>query len=276
MIIDMHVHLKSAGPNELADELKTFVKECEIHNTKVCILGCVELTGFSNDEVLKICQQYSDYFIPFAFVDLWDNIDDISIAQLKEQGFRGLKCIRPYHPYDHDLYMPIYAAAEKLDMPIVFHTGVIFQHDRDSKVQRPMLRNMAPITMDRIARSFQRLNIVMAHLGTKMFREQAAELIKFHPNLYADLAGSGSWHALQPAELVALAKLSTSEIDADYRFFRKLLFGSDSYTSMPDMLGRAKEGYEKLLVRTGVPQTIIDDIMGGTLAKWLNKTELYE
>jgi len=272
MTIDTHVHLKSAGPNELAAELKTFVKECEIHNTKVCILSAgVGLTGFRNDEVLNICRQYSDYFIPFAFVNLWDNIDDISIARLKEQGFRGLKCICPYHPYDHDLYMPIYAAAEQLEMPIVFHTGVIFQHANDLKVQRPMLRNMTPLTMDRIARSFQRLNIVMAHLGTKMFREQAAELIKFHPNLYADLAGTGSWNALQPAELVALAKLSTTEIDADYRFFKKLLFGSDSYTYMPQMLGRAKEGYEKLLFRTGVPQTIIDGIMGGTLATWLKE-----
>jgi predicted TIM-barrel fold metal-dependent hydrolase len=272
MTIDVHVHLKSADPGKLDDELKNFVSACEINNTKACILGAgVELTGFRNDEVLKICQQYSDYFIPFAFVDLWDNIDGISICQLKEQGFKGLKCIRPYYAYDHDLYMPIYEAAEKLEMPIVFHTGVIFQNSHDQEHRRPMLRNMMPLTLDRIARSFPHLNIVMAHLGTTMFREQAAELIKFHPNLYADLAGTGSWLAMQPSELVTLAKLSTLEIDPDLRFFKKLVFGSDSYTYLPDMLGRAKKGYETLLERTGIPQEIVAGIMGGTIASWLKE-----
>jgi predicted TIM-barrel fold metal-dependent hydrolase len=272
MNIDIHVHLKTENHAVWQDELKQFVKACEANETRACLLGgSRRIIGFSNDEVLTACKEYKDYLIPFAMVDLWaKNISPPSIiAQYKEQGFKGLKCIMPYYPYDHDSYMPIYEAAEQLEMPIVFHTGVIFQHSYDTVSKRPSLRNMEPLTMDRIARSFQKLKIVMAHMGTTMFREQAAELLKFHPNLYADLAGTGSWYELQPSRLLELSKPTAAEFDPEMKFFRKLVLGSDAYTCFPDMINRSNRGHEELFARINLPKPIIDDIMGKTVASWL-------
>lgn len=272
MYIDSHVHLKRSKNSSLDEDVKLFCQRCEKQNRKVCILGAgVKITGVDNSDLLKYCKQYSDFLIPFAFVDLQKNVDNVSVYQLKEQGFKGLKCIIPYYAYDHDLYMPIYEEAEKLNMPIVFHTGIIAQFPWDRELRRPSLMNQMPITLDRIARSFQDLKLVMAHLGTTMFREQGAALLKFHPNLYADLAGTGSWQALQPAELNDLSKHSTLEINKNYNFFKKLVFGSDCYTHTPEMVERAKTGHENLFARIGLPQEIVDGIMGKTMHSWLDE-----
>ena len=71
----------------------------------------------------------------------------------------------------------------------------------DAFVPFAVFKNMDPVNLDRPARSFQKLKFVIAHLGTGFWRLQAAEMIKLHPNVYADLAGCGSWQALSAEEL---------------------------------------------------------------------------
>ena len=268
MKIDVHTHINSTDP----EQLENFVKTCEKSGTIACICSAGPRSDHEypeNDDTLKAAKQYPEFLIPFAFVDLWDKIDADIIDNFAEQGFKGLKCITPYYPYDHDLYMTVYEKAEKLKLPVLFHTGAFRPNKQDAVTRRPILKNMNPLNLDRIARSFPDLKIIMAHLGTTFFRKEASELIKLHPNLYADLAGNGSWMAIQPAELASLLGSCIAEVDCTFSGFKKLLLGSDAYFTSPRTLAEAQQYYEMLLKRTGVPQDIKDNIMGGTAASWL-------
>ncbi|MBO4632127.1 MAG: amidohydrolase, partial [Lentisphaeria bacterium] len=223
-----------------------------------------------NSVVLNAAKQYPGILFPFAFVDLWDkDIQPETIDRFAEQGFRGLKCITPYYAYDDDLYMPVYERAERLGLPILFHTGSYRGNRHDVVNRRPMLKNMHPLTLDRIARSFPELKIVMAHMGTTFFRREAAELVKLHKNIYADLAGCGSWMAIQPGELLSLLGSSIVEVDVSFAGFKKLILGSDAYVTVPRIMTEAQKYYEVLLERIGVPPEITAGIMGGTAAGWL-------
>ena len=115
------------------------------------------------------------------------------VDKLKEKGFVGLKAIRPAYPYDDERYFPYYERAEKLNMPIVFHTGVI------SRANRSMLSpglstcssNMRPGYAMGIASAFPDLTIVLAHLGVPWGEEAFCAALS-HSNIYLDLSGGQS------------------------------------------------------------------------------------
>jgi len=165
--------------------------------------------------------------------------------------------------------MPIYEEAEKIGLPVLFHTGHYRPNPADVKYKRPVLRNMDPMTLDRIARSFQKLHIVMAHLGTTVWRTQAAELLKIHDNLYSDLAGSGAWMALSAEQLSGLLKPLVYVRDQEDRYFDKLIFGTDSYTSNIWPITEGIINYEMKLKKIGVSEATRDRVMGGTIASWI-------
>ena len=254
MKIDFHCHCNVAAP----DKIQEFVRTYEEHDVIACIVGGNHYGGHDmvpNEDVIKICAQYPGRMYPLAKIDLWNQAPDpAELHYYAEKGVKGFKFIYPYYEYDHDLYMPIYAEAEKIGLPVLFHTGHYRPDPADQIYQRPILRNMDPMTLDRIARSFQNLHIVMAHLGTTVWRVQAAELLKIHANLYADLAGSGSWLALSAEQLSELLKPLVFVRNKDDRYFDKLVFGSDSYTSNVWPFTKGIINYEMKLQKAGISE----------------------
>ena len=171
MYLDFHAHFDSIDPVLI----RTFIQNSE-QNQTVTVFSGGNMGGncyAPNEEVLRLCRKYAPWFMPAAKIDLWDNAVDLGeIRRLKDKGVIALKCIYPWYEYDHDLYMPFYEEAEKLNLPILFHTGDYRPHETDRQFRRPFLRNMLPLTLDRIARSFPELPIVMAHLGTTYYRQK--------------------------------------------------------------------------------------------------------
>ncbi|MEA2011641.1 MAG: amidohydrolase family protein [Verrucomicrobiota bacterium] len=268
MYFDGHVHCDTADKSLW----KAFFAVLEESETKAVLCTAGKHTNHSlasNETTLECANAAPDNIVPYAYFDLWEYINSHDVEKFRELGFRGLKCITPYHEYDHDIYMPIYEMAEKLSMPILFHTGSFFPAASHAVSKRPFLKNMRPLTIDRIARSFQNLKIVMAHMGTTCFRHEASKLVKMHNNIYTDLAGSGSWMAIQPTELRDLLSVSMREIDAEFTGFHKLLLGSDAYVSKPEIISNAQDWYNRTLDRIGVPPKLKEKIMGGTLELWL-------
>ncbi len=268
MRLDIHTHCDTTDPAEV----EAFAGMCRKNETAACIYSVGPRCGHhycTNEETLAVAKAHPDVLVPFAFVDLWDRVDTNEIDKFAKQGFRGLKFISPYHPYDHDLYMPAYQKAEEAGLPAVFHTGLWRACKADTLHQRPMLTNMRPLTLDRIARSFPNLKIVMAHMGTTLFRQEGAEMIRLHQNLYADLAGCGSWFTVRSHDLAELLSDPSKEIDSTFSYFHKLLLGSDSYTSIRTPFEAAQDWYNHTLARIGVPKEIQHEIMGGTAAGWL-------
>jgi len=269
MKIDFHCHCDVGDP----EKIREFVRAYEERDVIACIVGGTLYGGHDmvpNDEVIKICAQYPGRMYPLAKINLTDRAPDpAELQHYAEKGVKGFKFIYPYYEYDHDLYMPVYEEAEKIGLPVLFHTGNYRPNPMDEVWKRPTLRNMDPLTLDRIARSFQKLHIVMAHLGTTVWRVQAAALVKIHANLYSDLAGCGSWMALSAEELSELLGPQLFVRETEDRYFDKLVFGSDSYTSNTWPFTEGLVNYEMKLAKVGVSEETRKQVMGETVASWI-------
>ena len=267
--LDIHVHCNSNDP----EKLNVLAEQCRREGTIACFSGGLRYGGHDflpNDEVIEICRRYPDCFVPLAKLDLWETADPAEVYHFAEKGVKGFKCIYPWYEYDHDIYMPVYEAAAKCGLPLLFHTGNYRPNPADEIYKRPVLKNMNPVNLDRIARSFQNLKIVMAHMGTKIFQDEASQYIKMHANLYADLGGCGQWFRMQSGDLAEMLKPDTQEVDVTMQNYRKLVLGSDAYVSNPSIMINGAANYERLLSRIGVPKEIIADVMGRTVASWMN------
>ena len=266
--LDFHVHFNSTD----RDQIEILAKTAREAETILALSGGLRYGGYDfppNETVIETCKKYPDCFLPLAKLDLWETADPAEVYHYAEMGVRGFKCIYPYYEYDHDIYMPVYEAAEKCGMPLLFHTGNYRPCQDDTVYRRPVLKNMHPINLDRIARAFPNLKIIMAHMGTRIFQDEASQYIKMLPNLYTDWGGCGQWKRLQPKEVVDMFSSSLWYIEQSWDTYRKIVLGSDAYVTYPHLVTEAQKYYDALLDRVGVPPEVIDEIMGKTVASWL-------
>jgi predicted TIM-barrel fold metal-dependent hydrolase len=114
-----------------------------------------------------------------------------------------------FHPSDSRA-MRVYDEAERLGMPILFHSGGQFTEHSKLEFSRPYL-------LDEIARAFPKLRIVIAQMGQPWVDETITMLGK-HLNVFADVSGllGRPWQAYG-------AMVSANQ----YGVMEKLLFGSD-------------------------------------------------
>jgi predicted TIM-barrel fold metal-dependent hydrolase len=100
----------------------------------------------------------------------------------QDLGLRGIKLGPNYQIFDPlgDGALALYALAEKLGLPMLFHQGA-------SPIREAPLRYAHPLLMDEIAIRFPDLRIVMAHMGHPWVRETVVTIRK-HPHLYADVS----------------------------------------------------------------------------------------
>lgn len=268
MFTDFHAHFNSVDPGEVRE----FVRTCEKNQTRAVMTG-----GWMGDhhyasleEIRKYCAEYSDWLLPGAKIDQWNTPPDVSqVRKIKDMGFVMAKFICPYYEYDHDMYLPVYEELEKLDMPALFHTGIHRPTKVDATYRLPMLLNMDPLRLDRVARAFPKLKIVIAHLGTSFFREHASCMAKAFPNVYSDLAGSGAWKGLSPQDVGFYMRDIMNPGNPHY--LTKLVFGSDCYVKYPEIQTEAIQHYLKILSENGLDRSAVDAVMGGTVSAWLGR-----
>jgi len=101
---------------------------------------------------------------------------------VKELGLVGLKLAPIYQNFypDQQPYFPLYAKADELGIPILWHQGTSF-------VSQGYLDASRPAMLDPIARTFPNLKMIIAHLGHPWHGECVA-IIRKHPNVYADMS----------------------------------------------------------------------------------------
>jgi len=191
MIIDIHNHYWYEK-----DFIKKLIKCMDEANIdKVCLNGMgikgLEITKSpeiynANEDVKKAFKEYPDRIIGFGWIRLGIDKYDI-IDKLYEEEFKGIKISIPTNRYDYDNFMPYYERAEKYDMPILFHTGVIAatMNDRELGTHSAYMR---PVYLDRIARKFPRLKIIAAHMGDPWYLEAYMTSQK-NPNMWLDFSG---------------------------------------------------------------------------------------
>jgi predicted TIM-barrel fold metal-dependent hydrolase len=174
---------------------------------------------FVSDYVLRFPQK----LIGFAGIDPTEEgaVEEVHVAK-EDLRLRGLTVSPPnqdFHPADSRA-MDVYAAAEKLGMPILFHPSGQFSEKSKLEYGRPYL-------LDEVARSFPNLRIVIAQMGQPWIEETIVMLGK-HSNVYADVSGllSRTWQAYNAMVLAY-----------QHGIIDKLLFGSDfPYTSATECI----------------------------------------
>ena len=254
MIVDLHCHLlKEEG------YLENLVREAKkLGLSKMCLNGLGELYDeLGNEEVKEAFLKYPHLIIGFGHLRLGkDSVGKVD--ELRQAGFRGLKVINPTKNYDDKDFYPYYTQAEKHNMPILFHTGMVRRTDKDKSYDISCER-MRPIHLDTIARAFPHLILIGAHLGGPWFRE-AADVLRFNPNVYFDITGSISGWVRK-----------TPDFFRNYLWWQgawdRIVFGSDVHFSQ---IKKIIANYQGVLEALKVDRATQNKIFGQTALRILN------
>ena len=242
-IFDVHIHFPRNWEKPDDDPAPVVERLAEVATAAGVTKGCV-LTGGrfgpGYERGIEILQGYPDLFVPVAVIDP-EVTGREEVEELHAMGYRGLKLIGVARPYDEPDYLPAYAAAERLGMPILFHMGVIgggidysithprrdpqaaatFRRMQEMRGRWPMRdvtsHRMSPQHLDTIAQRFPDLRIIGAHLGNQGNYEYATSVARWRPNVAFDMSG-GETIERHAVEL----RLIGHEIGIE-----KLMFGSD-------------------------------------------------
>jgi len=251
-IIDFHTHyvrkellnptwlsfLESINPEFFA-KMDDFVKNPDLFiaylktqgvRYAVVLPECAPATsGFvPTEDVIQYCRG-QEMLIPFTSLNPNVQLDLAATLQfyVKDCGVKGLKLHPSYqffYPNEARLY-PLYAKAQELRIPVIFHIGSsIFKGTR--------LKYCDPIYLDDIAVDFPDLKIVMAHSGRGFWYNECFSLSRLHQNVYMDITG------LPPQNL--LSYFPDLEKNSE-----KVLFGSD-WPTMPTEIGKNIEAIKSL------------------------------
>jgi uncharacterized protein len=142
---------------------------------------------------------------------------------LKSRQYRCIKIYLGYgHRYAYDRqYEPIYALAQKYDVPVVFHTG-----DTYSKTAK--LKFADPLTIDEVAVDHPKVNFVIAHCGNPWI-ESAAEVAYKNPNVYLECSAmlTGDMDQLPKEKVETYVVRPIAWVFGYLEDPKKLMFGSD-------------------------------------------------
>jgi predicted TIM-barrel fold metal-dependent hydrolase len=171
-----------------------------------------------NRYVADYVNKFPQKLIGFAGIDPTEKsaVDEVRLAKndLRLRGITVSPANQDFHPCDSRA-MHVYAEAERLGMPILFHGGAQFTEQSKMEFGRPYL-------IDEVARTFPKLRIVIAQFGQPWIDETICLLGK-HQNVFSDISGmlGRRWQAYN-------ALVSAHQ----YAVIDRLLFGSDfPYTS---------------------------------------------
>jgi predicted TIM-barrel fold metal-dependent hydrolase len=233
-IIDAHAHLFDI-PNYLENLIRT-LEECKIE--KCCISGLGKLFMCVDNKGIKAAiDQYPDKLIGAIFIRPGENNPN-DIKNANENGFKMIKITIPHKPYNDPSFFPLWEIAQELKMPVLFHTGIVTIPRKAPKEQISSW-DMHPMRLEPIANSFPDLNIIIAHLGVH-WNEDAAELIRMKPNVYADLSGApNGWRTR--VDFIGIKHWLWWE-----GAFNKIVFGTDViYSQIPQILAEDKARLDK-------------------------------
>lgn len=127
-------------------------------------------------------------------------------------GLHGLKLSPPYqafHPHSPEAF-EIYKVADELGLPVMWHQGAVF-------ARLGILEWANPALLDKVARDFPDLRLIIAHAGQPWYAETVALMSK-HPNVWTDI--SARFHRPWQLHNIILAAI-------DYRVADRVLFGTD-------------------------------------------------
>lgn len=158
---------------------------------------------------------------------------------VEELGLKGLKlgpCYQHFHPADRS-HWPLYAKAQELGLPIMWHQGTTFP-------SQAKLQYANPLQLEDVAMEFPDLKMIVAHLGHP-WEDDLIALIRKSPNLYTDISAVHYrpyryWHTMVKA--------------LEYGIAHKILLASDFPSGTIDNVIAGLRNINKPIEGTGLPQ----------------------
>jgi len=175
---------------------------------------------------------FPDFVVPVPMVDP-DDLTPEDADRLLSRGAAGLKFIAPMHSYGDNRYFRLYEVLRDRRALAVFHTGYLADAlfcpgsalGRRDYVD---ITHMRPAAVDRVARAFPDLRILMAHFGNPWW-EEAWKMISSHRNVYADFSGGTAYRR----SLAMWREIFAPDGRLDTAAIGKLCFGSDTTHFVP-------------------------------------------
>jgi uncharacterized protein len=199
-----------------------------------------------NDDTAAFVQAHSDKFIGFLTVHPFDPkaMDEIERAT-GDLGLRGIKLGPNYQHFDPlgEEAFRVFKRAEELGLPVLFHQGT-------SPVQFAELDYAHPRHIDRVAMTFPKLRMILAHMGHP-WQIDCFVVIRKHPNVYADISAN----FYRPWSYYNAFRLAT-----EWGVLHKLLFGSDYPIASPQETMDALWRVNDIIEGTKFPPVPIDQL----------------
>ena len=276
MIIDIHTHTprdreEVAPENEVINTVwrpdaakstrptwKSYIEAMEPVDKAVCFNMAADPRGTRdgdakleaaievNDTTAEFVRTHPEKLLGFLGVHPHDPdaLEEIERAT-QDLGLVGIKLGPNYQNFDplSPEAFRIYARAQELKLPVLFHQGT-------SPVRFADLDYAHPRHMDRIATAFPDLKVVMAHVGHP-WQIDTIVVIRKHPNVYADISAN----FYRPWSYYNELRLAT-----EWAVLHKLLLGSDFPVATPqetiDALWRVNDPIQG----TNLPEVPIDEL----------------
>jgi predicted TIM-barrel fold metal-dependent hydrolase len=141
--------------------------------------------GNYNDATATFVRAFPDKLIGFMALHPFDaDVMDEFERCRTDLNMKGVKLGANYQIFDplETRALAIYEAAQKHNLPVLFHNGT-------SPVRTAPIRYAHPLLTDEIAIRYPDLKIIMAHLGHP-WQVDTAVVVRKHPNVYTDMSAN--------------------------------------------------------------------------------------
>jgi len=230
MYCDGHVHCR--GEVDGSEVLKEMDR---VEMEKVVLLAphvqTADQFGPSLEVIKAACAPDPDRLIGFAWIEptLPEAVEHVRRAA--EAGLKGIKMIpNHWYPYEERLF-PVYEEIERLRLPILFHSGILFSNMDSSRFCQPVYYE--------VMLHFPRIKFSLAHISWPWTDECIAVFGRMRAS-----AGRGHVPELQMYIDITRGTPGFYRVDALERALKyvgpeRLIFGSDSV--LPGDLSRSRQ-----------------------------------
>ncbi len=203
------------------------------------------LPPITNESIAEAVRAHPDVFIGFGAVDpfmgKWAAEEVHRIAGLGLRGLKFQQIVQGFFPNDEHVY-PIYEAAGKFGLPVLFHMGTTGIGAGAPGGMGLRLKYGQPMLIDDVAADFPNLTIIAAHPGWP-WSDEVLAIAVHKANVFVDMSGWAPKYF--PPAFVQYARTLLQD---------KMLFGSDW-----PML--TVERWQKEFAEHNFPEAVVRKIM---------------
>jgi len=227
MLIDSHVHISLYNDNakSLKDAFDLFLKEMKKNGISSAIIIPDNIEGSDNiadlDKTIELIGERKNLFLLGSPQIIQRGLSEIEKYKklLEERKNKGLKFFPghdPYYPTD-ERCLPYYELCQKLDVPVLFHTG---ENSGDSECAKWN----DPKYIAEVAKKYPKLKVIITHYYWPKI-DYCYEITKDIPNIYFETAAMADEEVVEKSGGIEKIREILRKTIADRP--DKVIFGTD-------------------------------------------------